>query len=141
MIALSNHTRIFVCAAPTDLRKGFDGLSGLVAECFPVELLSGHLFLFFNRSRDRIKVLYWDHDGLALWYKRLEAGTYQLPNAWSSNDASSNDASSNDAPTNDASSNNTPTNHTLEIDHTQLALLLAGIDWRSVQRRKRYRVA
>ena len=126
MIALSNHTRIFVCAAPTDLRKGFDGLSGLVAECFPVELLSGHLFLFFNRSRDRIKVLYWDHDGLALWYKRLEAGTYQLPNAWSSNDASS---------------NNTPTNNTLEIDHTQLALLLAGIDWRSVQRRKRYRVA
>lgn len=121
MIALSNHTRIFVCSEPTDLRKGFHGLSGLVTECFPVELLSGHLFLFFNRSRDRIKVLYWDHDGLALWYKRLEAGSYQLPKASPSND--------------------TPTSNTLEIDHTQLSLLLAGIDLQSVQRRKRYRVA
>lgn len=69
MLALSTNTRIFVCADATDMRKGFQGLSGLVAEHFPVELLSGHLFLFFNRSRDRIKVLYWDRDGLALWCK------------------------------------------------------------------------
>ncbi len=121
MMALSNRTRIFVCANATDMRKGFDGLSGLVAEHFPVELLSGHLFLFFNRRRDRIKVLYWDRDGLALWYKRLEAGSYQMlqPTA----------------------SNNTTANNTLEIDHTQLSLLLSGIDLKSIKQRKRYRVA
>ena len=65
MLSLSNHTRIFVYSGPTDMRKGFNGLSGLVAEHFDVELLSGHLLVFCNRSRDRIKLLYWDNDGLA----------------------------------------------------------------------------
>ena len=121
MLSLSNNTctsntRLFVCVDPTDMRKGFHGLSGLVAEHFSVDLLSGHLFLFFNRARDRIKVLYWDRDGLAMWYKRLEAGSYQLPQSSS-------------------------TNNTIEIDHTQLSLLLSGIDLASVKRRKRYRVA
>ncbi len=131
MLALSNHVRIFVYSAPADMRKGFHGLSGLVAECFPVELLSGHLFLFFNRSRDRIKVLYWDQDGLAMWYKRLEAGSYQLPEP--SSPKSSLPKSS--------SASNSPTHNSIEIDHTQLSLLLSGIDLASVKRRKRYRVA
>ena len=56
MLTLSSHTRIFVYSGPTDMRKGFNGLGGLVAEHFDVELLSGHLFLFCNRSRDRIKL-------------------------------------------------------------------------------------
>src|SRR6185437_14261735 len=55
-----------------DMRKSFDGLSGLVEECFRQDLLDGHLFLFVNRRRDRIKVLYFDHDGLAIWYKKHE---------------------------------------------------------------------
>ena len=116
MLTLSSHTRIFVYSGPTDMRKGFNGLGGLVAEHFDVELLSGHLFLFCNRSRDRIKLLYWDKDGLAIWYKRLEAGSYQL-------------TVSEEQPA------------TLEIDPTQLSLLLSGIDLTSVKHRKRYRVA
>ncbi len=116
MISLSNHTRIFVYSGPADMRKGFNGLSGLVAEHFDVELLSGHLFLFCNRSRDRIKLLYWDNDGLAIWYKRLESGSYQLPLSDEQSSA-------------------------LEIDQTKLSLLLSGIDLTSVKHRKRYRVA
>lgn len=116
MLNLANHTRIFVFAGVTDFRKGFNGLSGLVAAHFKVELLSGHLFLFFNRRRDRIKALYWDRDGLVLWYKRLESGSYQMPPL--SADAK-----------------------TIEINSTQLSLLLSGIDFDSVRQRKRYRVA
>ena len=73
--------RIFLCTRPTDLRKGFDGLAGLVQECFGQDSLTGHFFLFVNRRRDRIKILYFDRDGLAIWYKRLEAGSFQLPDA------------------------------------------------------------
>ena len=61
------------------MRKSFDGLSGLVQECFGQDLLTGHLFLFLNRRRDRIKILYFDRDGLAIWYKRLEAGSFEMP--------------------------------------------------------------
>jgi transposase len=116
MLALSNHTRIFVFSGSTDMRKGFNGLSGLVAQHFDVDLLSGHLFLFCNRSRDRIKLLWWDSDGLAIWYKRLESGSYQLPKV-------------------------DPQSNTLEINQTQLSLLLSGIDLASVKQRKRYRAA
>ncbi len=116
MLAPSNNARIFVFSEATDMRKSFNGLSGLVSEHFDVELLSGHLFLFCNRRRDRIKLLYWDKDGLAIWYKQLEAGSYQLPKV-------------------DSQSN------TIEIDHTQLSLLLSGIDLTSVKQRKRYRAA
>ena len=59
--------------------KSFDGLSGLVQECFGQDLLTGHLFLFVNRRRDRIKILYFDRDGLVIWYKRLEAGSFEIP--------------------------------------------------------------
>ena len=67
MIALSPMTRIFVCTDATDMRKGFCGLSGLVKAHFQVDLFSGHLFVFFNRKRDYVKVLAWDKDGLSIW--------------------------------------------------------------------------
>ena len=73
---LSAAVRVFLCTRPTDLRKGFDGLSGLVQEGFSQDPLSGHLFLFLNRRRDRIKILYFDRDGLVIWYKRLEVGCF-----------------------------------------------------------------
>src|SRR5213080_3011862 len=79
MILLPSPVRVFLCTRSTDLRKSFDGLSGLVQECFSQDLLTGHLFLFLNRRRDRIKILYFDHDGLAIWYKRLEVGSFQNP--------------------------------------------------------------
>ena len=108
---------MFLCTRPTDLRKGFDGLSGLVQECFSQDLLTGHLFL--NRRRDRIKILYFDRDGLVIWYKRLEAGSFQdlkptlgaAPLAGSAG---------------------------IELSATDLALILGGIDLATARRRKRY---
>jgi transposase len=115
MISLPSSVRVFLHAPPTDLRKGFDALSGLVTTAFGQDPTSGHLFLFFNRRRDRIKILYWDHgDGLAIWYKRLESGSFQIPTA--PRDAVS-----------------------IEMTPTQLSLILSGIDLRSARQRKRYR--
>ncbi len=70
--------RLFQYSGAVDLRRGFDGLSALVEEAFPGELLSGALFIFVNRRRNRMKVLFWDSDGLALYYKRLEQGTFRV---------------------------------------------------------------
>jgi transposase len=72
MISLPSAVRAFLCTRAVDMRQSFDGLSGLVEECFRQDLLDGYLFLFVNRRRDRIKVLYFDHDGLAIWYKKHE---------------------------------------------------------------------
>ena len=104
--------RIYLCTVPTDMRKGFDSLATLVRESLGHDPLSGHLFLFVGRDRDRLKLLYWDADGFAVWYKRLEAGTFHLP-------ASSSGAS-------------------LELKASELAMLLAGIDLTSIRRRKRF---
>jgi transposase len=81
VLSLSSPLRIFLATEPADMRKGFDGLSLLVRERIAQDPLSGHLFVFRNRGRDRIKILYWDRDGLALWYKRLEKGTFRFPEA------------------------------------------------------------
>ncbi len=114
MISLPHSVRVFLHAPATDLRKGFDALSGLVTTAFGQDPLSGHLFLFVNRRRDRLKILYWDRDGLAIWYKRLETpGTFQLP-----------------AVPHDARS--------IEMTATQLSLILSGIDLRSARQRRRY---
>jgi transposase len=115
MIMLPSAVKIFLCTRPTDLRKSFDGLSGLVQECFGQDPLTGHLFLFLNRRRDRIKILYFDRDGLAIWYKRLEAGSFQLPH--------------------------TVTEDGVELQPVQLAMLLSGIDLRSAHQRKRFQFA
>jgi transposase len=114
MISVPHPVRVFLHAPPTDLRKGFDALSGLVTTAFAQDPTSGNLFLFVNRRRDRLKILYWDRDGLAIWYKRLETpGRYQLP-------AVARDVVS------------------VEMTSTQLTLILSGIDLRSARQRKRY---
>jgi len=114
MISLAHSVRVFLYAPATDLRKGFDALCGLVTTAFGQDPTSGHLFLFVNRRRDRMKILYWDRDGLAIWYKRLESpGTFQLP-------AVARDSVS------------------IEMTATQLALILSGIDLRSARQRRRY---
>ncbi len=76
MISLPHPVRVFLHVPATDLRKGFDALSSLVTTAFSQDPTSGHLFLFVNRRRDRLKILYWDRDGLAIWYKRLETGSF-----------------------------------------------------------------
>jgi transposase len=105
--------RIYLCTAPTDMRKGFDTLAALVRESLQYDPLSGHLFLFVGRDRDRIKILYWDADGFAVWYKRLEEGTFRLP-------AAKNAGAS------------------VELKASELAMLLAGIDLTSIKRRRRF---
>jgi transposase len=79
MISIASSTRIFVARSPTDIRNGFDGLQGLVSGVLRQDPPSGHLFLFVNRRRDKLKGLYWDVDGLAIWCCRLEQGTFQMP--------------------------------------------------------------
>lgn len=105
--------RVFLCTSPTDMRKGFDTLAVLVREGLGYDPLSGHLFLFVGRRRDRLKLLYWDRDGYALWYKRLEQGTFQMPVA-------------------------KPETASIELKASELAMLLEGIDLRSIKRRKRF---
>ena len=113
MLSIPANVCVYLCTQATDMRKGFDGLHALVLQVFQRDPLDGHLFLFINRRRNRLKILWWDRDGMALFYKRLEAGTYQLP-------ATSDDAEG------------------VEIDATDLAILLNGIDVQSAKRRKRY---
>jgi transposase len=113
MLNLAHNARIFLHVPPTDLRKSFDGLGGLVRSAFGGDPRDGSWYLFFNRRRDRVKVLYWDRDGLALWYKRLESGTFESLRAVGDT-------------------------ATRELDVTQLTLLLSGVTLESAQRRKRF---
>jgi transposase len=116
---LSAAVRVFVCTRHTDMRKSFDGLIGMVHEHLGQDPLSGHLFLFFNRRRDRVKILFWERDGLVIWYKRLEAGTFQRLDTALHPDSTSGQAA-------------------IELTTTDLALLLAGVDLTTARRRKRY---
>ena len=75
MLTLPN-TRIFLCKNPVNMRKSFEGLGAIIEQLFPGELLSGALFIFLNRQRNSIKALFWDQDGFAIWYKRLEKGSF-----------------------------------------------------------------
>ena len=111
MFGLSAAVRVYLAQDPADMRKSFDGLSALVAGPLALDPLSGHLFVFVNKRRDRIKILYWDRDGLAVWAKRLERGTYRLPDATASR---------------------------VEMTTAELAALLAGIDLNTARRRHRY---
>jgi transposase len=100
--------RIFLCREPTDMRRSFDALAALARDVIRENPLSGHVFLFRNRAGDRLKLLWWDRSGFCLFYKRLEDGTFELPNACG------------------------------EIHAGDLALLLEGIDLNHVTRKKRY---
>jgi transposase len=114
VLSLALPGKVFLCLTPTDMRKSFDGLSEMVRSGLGADPLSGHLFVFRNRRGDRLKLLYWDSDGLAVWAKRLERGTFQFPA--------------------------TPgTAAGVEVSSTELALILGGIDLASARRRPRYR--
>jgi transposase len=76
MLAIPGNARLFVCHLPVSMRKSFEGLSVIVTELFPGELLTGAFFIFLSRRRDHMKVLFWDRDGFVIFYKRLEKGTF-----------------------------------------------------------------
>jgi len=92
------------------MRKGFNGLSGLVRQYMARELLSGDVFVFINKRKDKIKLLVWDRTGFVIYYKQLEKGTFELPRGKSGT----------------------------ELFWTDLVLLLEGIELKSIRRRKRY---
>jgi transposase len=79
MFSLPASVKIYLCLEPCDMRRSFDGLSAMAEQVIGVNPLGGHLLVFTNKRADRVKILYWDRDGWALWYKRLEAGTYRFP--------------------------------------------------------------
>jgi len=79
MLSLNNQQRYFLFRDVVDMRKGIDGLSGLVRDHLKLNPLSGDVYLFFNRKRNQVKLLMWNCDGFALYYKRLEMGTFELP--------------------------------------------------------------
>ena len=111
MISLPPAVRIFLARDPADMRRGFDGLAALTASVLGQDPLSGHLFVFRNRRGDRLKVLYWDRDGLAIWMKRLERGSFRFP---------------------------TPRDGRVEVTPAELAAILEGIDLEHAKRRPRF---
>jgi transposase len=119
MLSLSLPGRIFVCTLPTDMRKSFDSLAALVQTHLNQDALSGDLFVFRSRQGDRLKLLYWDEDGYAIWYKRLEEGCFALPAADGQRAAAG--------------------AHGLVLRPAELAMLLDGVDLANVKRHKRYR--
>lgn len=114
MLSIPGAVKIFLAVAPTDLRKSHDGLAALVEHVLEADPFSGQLFVFRNKRADRMKLLYWDGDGYALWYKRLEVGCFRFPAAQS------------DVPR-------------VAIAASDLMMLLSGVDLASVKRSRRYR--
>jgi transposase len=109
----STSARVWLATQPADMRCGFDRLAEMARAVTGEDPLSGHLFLFRGRGGDRLKILYWDKDGFALWYKRLEEGVFKLPRI-------------------------EPGQRSVQLRPSELAMLLDGIDLRSVKRGKRY---
>jgi transposase len=113
MLTISKAHRYYIYRQPADMRNGFDGLSGIVSREFLRHPLSGDIFIFLNKPRNRIKLLHWEGDGYAIYCKRLERGTYEIPLM-------------------------EPGVASYEISAQQLMLMLEGIALMSVKKRKRY---
>jgi transposase len=114
VIHLPASVRVYLCLTPCDMRKSFDGLHALVREHLELDAFAGHLFVFASRRKDRVKILYWERDGFAVWSKRLEEGTYVVPFG------------------------DGAAERRREITAEELAALLSGIDLTHATRRKRY---
>ena len=117
MIALAPQIRVFLCRQPTDMRKSFHGLVALTESLLQQDPLSVDLFVFLNRRRDRINILYWGQTGYCLWYQQLQQGTYQLPGQ-----------------------DELKQQEVMEVTRSQLSLILDGIDLTSARQRTRFRL-
>lgn len=114
MLSLSARVRVFVAVEAVDFRRGIDSLLALVRDGFGEDAFSGHLYLFFNRARNRLKILTWDHNGFWLHLKRLERGTFER------------------LPADEGSRTR------VEIDRVQFSLLLQGIELKSARIKKHF---
>ena len=114
MLTIPRQVKIFVALQPTDMRRGFPGLSGEVQATLEEDPLSGHLFLFRNRRRDRIKILFWDGDGYVIYYKLLSRGSFEFPES------------------------SDPKSPMAQIRASELSMLLDGIELKGRKRRPRY---
>jgi transposase len=117
MFGLTGPASIFLSTRATDMRKSIDGLCGEVQDYIGRDPVDGSLFVFLNRRRDKVKMLWWERDGFWVFYKRLEAGTFQMPQAATGDERQ------------------------WMLSAAQLQLILCGVDLRSVRMRKRYRAA
>jgi transposase len=115
MLTLPPSVRVYVSTRPTNMHKSFDGLSSLVSGVIGRDPLAGHLFVFFGRRADQVKVLYWDRTGYCVWTKRLERGRFRLPRATPGPDGC------------------------VEVESAELGLILEGIDLAGARRRSRWK--
>ena len=112
MLGFSSGLRYFLCCNTIDMRNGFDGLAGIVRNHLEKDPVSGDVFIFLNKRCTHIKLLYWDGDGFALFYKRLEKGRYTLP---------------------------THNGLSKQIKREELLMLLEGLSFKEMNRKKRYK--
>jgi transposase len=115
VIALPTTSGIYLYSQPADMRKGFSGLAGIVRNELGKTPNDGSLFLFINRRKDKLKALYWDRDGMAIWYKSLERGSFEMIKREGQT--------------------------SVKLDAADLAMLLGGISIENAKRRKRYQAA
>ena len=113
MLAINSLIKIYLHAEPVDMRKSFDGLFGIIKSDLHLDVRDGGVFMFLNLRRNRIKLMHWDRDGLAIWMKRLEKGCFQRPLR-------------------------SPDGKHVIVDPTELQSILSGIELSSIKQRKRY---
>ncbi len=113
MLTLPPAVRVYLATEPVDLRKSIDGLSAIVRNHWASDVYSGHLYVFVSRKRDRVKVLFWDRSGFVVYYKRLERGRFRVRHV-------------------------PEQAHSVQLEATELAMLLDGIDYRRVRRSARW---
>jgi transposase len=113
MVLIPSSIRIFLAREPADMRRSFTGLCGLVRDGLGADPLSGYLYCFRNKRGDKLKMLYFDRTGLAIWYKRLEQGRFHWPECATAS---------------------------VELDAAEMAFLLEGVDMKSLKRHKRFRL-
>jgi transposase len=113
MLTISPNTRISLYTSSVDMRKSFNGLLSVVRHTLDADPLADHLFVFLNRTNTLAKILYWDGDGFAIWYKRLETGTFRFPS-------------------------HTGDSKSIDVTRSGLSMILEGIDLSQLPRRKRF---
>jgi transposase len=111
MLSFPSAVKIYLCKQPTDMRRSFDSLAMMVQCVIKQDPLTGHMFMFRNKRGNCIKLLYWDRDGYAIWYKRLEKGTFNIP---------------------------VDITEDCRLEHYQLSMILEGIELTGIKRKKRF---